>query len=74
MKPKASRSDAVGVIPLRNMARGLLSLWLAALVAHQAEAYFRVIPDKADRALGVTREQACSNAMSAIAIAGKGAD
>ncbi|MCP4468599.1 MAG: RHS repeat protein [Halieaceae bacterium] len=74
MKPKASRSDAVGVIPLRNMARGLLSLWLAALVAHQAGAYFRVIPDKADRALGVTREQACSNAMSANAIACKGTE
>ena len=74
MKPKATSPDAVSAIPLRKSARGLLALLLISVMAQSVEAYFRVIPDKADRALGVTREQACSNAVSANAIACKGTE
>ena len=74
MKPEASRLDGVSAIPLRKSARGLLALLLVAVIAQSGEAYFRVIPDKADRALGITREQACSNAVSANAFACKGTE
>ena len=74
MKPKANSPDAVSVIPVRKRARGVLALLLMAIMSPPGEAYFRVIPDKADRALGVTREQACSNATSANAIACKGTE
>ena len=74
MKPEASRPDAASVIPVCKSAGGLLALLLVAVMAQPGEAYFRVIPDKADRALGVTREQACSNAMSGNSIACKGTE
>ena len=52
MKPKATSPDAVSAIPLRKSARGLLALLLISVMAQSVEAYFRVIPDKADH-LGV---------------------